>query len=599
MGGALAAAALAARLVLGEAIHVPPWPLSPDGDVVALEGSGKLQADGARIEPIGAGLWRVVPGPGERRVRLRAGAAAVEVEVEPPPGRIVIEAMPERLVKGRDLGAELRIAVLDAASRPDPTAAEPVIACSAGAVRGLAIAGPGRFTARYEVPTSRHPEVAVLTAVSPRCPLCATPRAVGAAVLPLAAAIDLPGHTEPHVQVRVTVGDRTFGPVAANDEGSFKVPVVVPPGVRFGEGVSIDKLGNLQSQVIDLRLPPVNQIACAAWPRVLPADGHASAQIWCVATDVTGRPAPRARLELATALGRASRFEAAGGGLFRARYVAPRGGGGRQDRLMASFPSAGPASRQEVSLELATGAPADVGHALEREPVPLGASVAVRSWARDDRGDALPAPSGPPGGKVGFVAPDRFVARSGPGDWTQLAELRVELPLADKAALLWLRQEGGEWVASARGVDMRPAAGVAVRFGSGAVAVTDARGEARIPARGASETVEAANGLRAAGWAGFGLPVPPFAISRTFAIALAPEAPVDVRAAVRKGVLRWRVQDRSGRVLPGRRVQLQGSGVQLGPVEPDGEGGRCTVAGNGTVAVIDAETGVAAVLEVP
>ncbi len=598
MGGALAAAALAVRLVLGEAIHLPPWPLYPDGEVVALEGPAKLQAEGARTEPLGAGVWRVVPEPGRRRVRLRAGATTVEVEVEPLPGRVEIEATTERMVKGRDRGADLRIAVLDAAGRPDPAAAEPVIACSAGTVGHLEAAGPGRFTARYELPTSRHPEVAVLTAVSPRCPLCATPRAVGTAVLPLAAAIELPGYTEPHVRVTVTVGDRTFGPVAADEAGDFKIPVVVPPGVRFGEGVSVDKLGNRQSQVIDLRLPPVNQIACAAWPRALPADGRATAQIWCVATDVTGQPAPQARLELAAALGRAGRFEPVSGGLFRSLYVAPRGGGGGRDRLVASFPSAGPASRQEVALELATGAPADLGYALEREPVPLGASVPVQSWARDDRGDELPAPAGPPGAQVGFVAPDRFVARSDPGEWTQLAELRAELPPAGKAALLWLRQEGGEWVASARGVDMRPAAGIALRFGSGAAAVTDVRGEARAPARGASETVEAAGGLRAAGWAGFGPPVPPFTLSRTFSIALVPEAAADVRATVKNGFLRWRVQDRSGRVLSGRRVQLESDGVRLGSVEPDGDGGRCKVAGKGTVAVIDSETGVAAVLEV-
>ncbi len=599
MAGTLAAAAIAARLALGEAIHLPPWPLSPDGEVVAVEGSARLDAGGARTESLGGGLWRVLPAPGETRVRLRAGAATIESAVEPPPGRIVIETRPERLVKGRDHGAQLRIAVLDASGNPDGAAAQPVVACSAGAVRDLEAAGPGRFTARYELPPSRHPEVAVLTAVSSRCPLCPTPRAVGAAVLPLAAAIDLPGSTDPHVKVTVTVGDGMFGPVVADENGDFRVPVVVPPGVRFGEGVSVDRLGNRQTQVIDLHLPPVNQIACAAWPRALPADGHSASQIWCVATDATGKPMAQAQLELSARLGRAGGFEPAGGGLFRARYRAPRGGGGGQDRLLCSFPWAGPASRQEVSLALATGAPAELGYALEREPVPFGASKPVRTWCRDDRGDELPAPSGPPGAEVGFVAPDRFVARSGSGDSTQLAELRAVLPVSRQAALLWLRREGDEWVASARSVDMRPAAGIRLRFGSGATAVTDDRGEARAAAGAASETVEAEGGLHAAGWTGFGLPAPPFAIARTFSIALAPEAPVDVWARVQGRVLRWRVQDASGGRLLGRAVHLQANGVRLGAIEADEGGGHCTVAGKGIVAVIDDQSGVAAVVELP
>jgi hypothetical protein len=53
-----------------------------------------------------------------------------------------------------------------------------------------------------------------------------------------------------------------------------------------------------------------------------------------------------------------------------------------------------------------------------------------------------------------------------------------------------------------------------------------------------------------------------------------------------------------GRALPGRTVRLLSSGPTLGPVEADGEGGRCRVEGRGTVSVVDAATGVAAVVEV-
>jgi hypothetical protein len=591
-----AVASAALQLVLADAVHLPPWPLSHDGEVVGAEPD--LAADGARVEPLGGGLYRVAPDAGVQEVRLRAGSATAVAPVEPPAGRIVVRARPERPVKGRDAEVALDLAVLGPRGEPDPGAAPPILTSSAGAVRDLRPVGPGRFTARLEMPAARHPELAVILALSPRCPLCPTPWAVGTAVLPLTGAAVVPGRTDPNVKVTVEIAGRTFGPVVADGAGHFDVPVEVPPGERYGSGVSEDRLGNRRTEVLDLRLPPIVRIACAAWPPALPADGRAGAGVWCVASDARGRPAPGARLELSAQAGRVTRLEPLGEGLFRARYTAPRGRGGGRDRLVAAYPDGGSASRVEVVLSLAPGPPAELGYALDREPVPVGQAIGARTWARDDRGDPLPAPAGPPGSREGFVAPDRFVARAEPGNWVQRAPLRLELPAASAAAALFLRSDGAEWVASARGLDGGPAAGLEIRFGSGARAVTDARGDAREPAVGPSETAVAAGGARAAAWRGFPAAVPPVALERIFEIALGPEAEVDVRASVDGGYLRWKVRDPQGRVLAGRRVRLEASGVRLGTPEPDGEGGRCRAEGQGTATVVDAETGIAAVVEV-
>lgn len=597
MGGALPLLCL--QLAAGARVLLPPWPLSPDGETVAVDPAGAtLSAEGARAEPLGGGLWRVIPHPGAGEVRLRADGAAEVARVEPPPGRIVVRAEPRHPVKGRDAEVALSLEVLDTAGRPDPSAAPPVLACSTGAVRDLAPAGPGRFTARYQPSAARRPEVAVITAVSPRCPLCPTPRAVGAAALPLAARTEVPGRTEPRVQVTVEVAGRRFGPVTADASGRFLVPVEVPPGERFGRGVSVDRLGTRRAEELDLKLPPVRQLACAPWPARLPADGGSEAGIWCVATDTRGRPAPGARLEIAARLGRVSPLSPAGEGLFHARYTAPRGGGGGSDRIAASYPEAGAASTLEIAMELATGAPAELGWSLAREPVPLGSSTAARTWARDARGDPLPAPSGPPGAREGFVAPDRFVARAEPGGWVQRSELRLALPPSSAVTALWLARAGGDWVAVARDVDGRPAAGVPLEFGSGGVVASDSRGEARSSAGGDAETVRAPGGARAAGWSGRSVPPPPAELSAVAEVPLAPDLPVDVRAVVEAGFVRWRITGAEGRALPGRPVRVESSGPRLGPVEPDGEGGRCRAEGRGTVTVVDRQTGLAAVVEI-
>jgi hypothetical protein len=266
--------------------------------------------------------------------------------------------------------------------------------------------------------------------------------------------------------------------------------------------------------------------------------------------------------------------------------------------LRATYPEAGPASHDEVRVALASGPPAEIVARLAREPVPLGATVAAETAVRDVRGDVLGQPSGPPGATVGFVAPDRFVAA--PAGTSQDAELSFTSPPGRDAATLALRAVPGGWVAEARSVDARPVPGARLVFGSGVEATTDARGEARVAGTGPRESVLARLGARAVGFAGAPPPPSPIELTRTIRVALRPPTAVDVLAGVEGGVLRWRIEDGSGRPVPARPVVLRADGVTLGPVERDGEGGKAAVlGGHGLVAVQDAETGVAAVVEVP
>jgi hypothetical protein len=83
-------------------------------------------------------------------------------------------------------------------------------------------------------------------------------------------------------------------------------------------------------------------------------------------------------------------------------------------------------------------------------------------------------------------------------------------------------------------------------------------------------------------------------------VALRPPAPVDVVASVDGKAVRWRVVGLDGRPIPARQILLRSGEVELGPAEADGDGGRAAIRkGHGLVAVVDAASGVAAVVEVP
>ncbi len=588
---------LALALATGPEILVPPWPLSPDGDLVAVRDNAPLTVWRGAVEAVGQGLYRVTPETGAGEVSLASGSARAAALVAPPPGTIALSIRPAAPVKGRDGKIEIDL-VLPDGDAPAFDSVPPEIVASSGRVIEAAPSGPGRFRAVFEPEPTRNPEVVVLLAVSPRCPLCPTPRAIGFAVFPLAAAIDLPGIAEPGARTTIVIAGRTFGPAVASRTGAFSLPVVVPPGAQAGTALTVDAIGNRKTSVVELNLPEVDTLACAAWPHALPADGRSAANVWCVASTPSGQPAPDAKLVISASAGEVSAAAPFREALQRARFRAPLGGGGRYATVSATYPAGGAASKHEISVALSTGAPSEISALVAAEPVPLGASVSASTAVKDARGDVVGAPHGPPGAQAGFVAPDRFVARAEPDGFVQDAALEFALAPGREAASLSLRRDAEGWVAEARTVDARPASGVALRFGSGASVVTNERGVAREPAGGDREWAAAANGARAAGWEGMGAAAASFEIRKTVRVALRPPSDVDVQAWVDGGALRWRVTDAKGHPLTGRRVALRSKGVDIGPAEADEGGGRATIrGGRGTVSVVDLETGVASVVE--
>jgi hypothetical protein len=591
------ALALALAAPPGPALGLPPWPLSPDGELVAAPPGVPLECRGGEAEPVAPGLWRILPAEGAAEVALRAGALEARAAVEPPPGRVIVAWDPPAPVKGRDREVTLALEVRTAAGDLDEGAPAPRLTTSAGRADAPEPAGPGRFRARLELPETRFPEVVALFALVPRCPRCATPRALGAARLPLPAAIVLPGRVDPGVAITVEVGGALFGPVRADAAGRFAVPVVVPPGAARAQARSVSAIGNEKRKPIDLGLPPVPRLACVASPSRLPADGRSRAALACTAFAPDGAPAAGARVELRAGRGavEGARWD---GALLRAAYVAPRGGAGPVE-VVATWKEAGGAGRATVALELVAGPPAAIDWEVAGEPLRPGEAAPAAATARDARGDRL-GEAAALGAARSRLAAGRFTAGSELGDGQERVVLAFALPPSRQAASLALRRAGQGWVAEARDLDGRPAEGVALAFGGGARAATDARGEARAPGAGPSEWVTGPGGLRAAGWSWAPPPEEPFELSREVTVALRPPEAVDVAATLDGRTLRWSIRAPAGAASGARRVLLRSQGVRLGPIEPEREGGRCAVlGGSGPVAVVDEQTGAAAVVVVP
>jgi hypothetical protein len=581
-----------ALVALDAGIGVPPWPLSPDGDAVAVFDDVPLQAEGATVERAVGRVWIVRPEPGRGVVLLKAGGQSTSVPVAAAPGRIRVTFEPAAPVKGRDRSVRILLEVLDRAGAALALAQPPSVSASTGRLGPVAPAGAaGRYEATWQPADSPQPEVLGVVAIAPRCPLCATPLADGVARLPVAAAIELPGKSDPGVLTRVEIAGRTWGPVRADAEGRFSLPVVVPPGARWGLATSQSAVGNERRTKLDLGLSDEPGLHCASWPALLPADGRSEAGIRCVGWSADGGEAALGGLRAAAGRGAISSPSLDGGG-WRARYRAPRGGAG-VDRVTVEAKGSSRA-KAEATVTLAPGPPASIEWRAEGEPAVPGERIRVSAIALDAWGDRLGDATSPDA----VIEAGSLRIQPALGDGAQRLRLRYASPPGGPAASLGLTRDGDAWLASARDAAARPVAGVRLRFGSGLEAVSDSGGAARAPAKGAMETVEGPDGLRAVAWGSAPASAPPLEVGREVRIALRPPGSVDVDAVVEGGWLRWRVRAPDGSALAGRDVRIVSEKVVLGPVERLEDGGRCAIrSGKGTVAVVDEESGATALVE--
>jgi len=630
---ALAAASASAQTleVLG-----PSGPVPPDGFSIAVVKRGRdgapapftspsVSADGAELRPAPPALplqtFLVIPRPNAREVRVRAADAGLRVEqrftVGPPAERIELSLDPPAPVKGRDDHATLTVRLLKPDGSPEAESAPPVLRANVGAIEQVESAGAGVYRARYLLPKTRYPEVAILAALAPWPHPQSVHGVFGRLLVPLATSIDLPGHTEPNAQMSIEIAGARYGPVQAGPDGRFSLPVVVPPGHRFGQGLAVDRFGNKRSAKIDLMLPPTDQLACVLSPSRLPADGVSRSRVLCATSDPYGKPVGSARVLLTARRGTVQGPWPQEGGMLEWLYTAPRTTTFEPDALLATWPAGGPTSREDLEIALEQGPAArlaiDPGERLVHRGGELAVTLSVfDAFDRPRPGATLEArPSAGEIGRVKEVAPSKFALTYVPPEAGEepSANLAVRAygPQGSGPARLAAWIEGGQVHLGVTDLAGLPIAGEKLLAGE-LSATTGADGTAALGA-----VVPGKLEVSDAQWPGlrqtlfildarrlYPAAAPMGTRRESIAVSLAPPTPVNVRLQVEGHRVTYWVEDVHGSLLPNRRVEVSLSGGSRGP-EAEAAGRRSfevATSSRVTVSVADVLTGVTALAEV-
>jgi hypothetical protein len=288
-------------------------------------------------------------------------AAAARTDASP----LQIRAEPGRLLLGTDPAAML---VIEGGATEAPT-----FTASVGEVRDVQAVGAGRFKARFLPPREGWPQVAIVTArVGDR---------FAWTVLPLHGRGVAVAHTRPHASIRVTIAGDAFGPARADSRGDARVPVIVPPGVRFayhGE------------KPLDLRVPPALHVHVVPERASIRAERDEVVPLRILAVSPDGSPRAHAPIELSGTVGELEPIEEIAPGEYVSRWHLAPGVAG-EARVTVRLADEGPS--RTVAIRREPGAPARV-QVEPDEPVAVAGRVhpiALRIRVTDAAANALDA----------------------------------------------------------------------------------------------------------------------------------------------------------------------------------------------------------------
>ncbi len=373
-------------------VHVYTWGRPGQPSAPRVEAS---RGRAGKVEQVQGGLYRFRFHP----PRLdRAGTVGlsspdistrVELPLCPhPAGRIEVETEPEHLLAGQGQKAFMHIRAFDPKGRP--LADLPLeLTVNVGRIESFSDMSEGRYRAVYEPPGDPYPQVAIIMVANPlgaRLDRVAVARVV----IPITARVELPGKTAPGTRVQMRVAGRSFGPVRADGEGRFSLPILVPPGYSEGRATSIDRAGNRKTRTIDLYLPQTNQLGLWAYPRKLPADGRSRSRLLVTTITPFGTPRDLGGVSIHSRKGRIGALRHLATGLYEAYYTAPESVGSGSDRIEVAFPGGGSKSRAAVDVKLLPGPAARVElRAPELLPADGKSAGALEVRVSDARGNPV------------------------------------------------------------------------------------------------------------------------------------------------------------------------------------------------------------------
>lgn len=505
---------------------------------------------------------------------------------------VSLSLTPAAPVKGRDVTAQLEIK-LDT-ERPAP----PVLRANVGSIEAVTRVGPGRFSARYVLPTTRFPEVAIIVAFAPWPHPQSTEGAFGVLRVPIASAVEVPGRAERGAVVTLSIGGVTFGPVTASEQGAFTLPIVVPPGFGVAQSITRDRVGNKRSSSIDLALPPTDQLACVVTPTQVPADGTSKARVLCASSDRYGSPSKGAKVNWKGGRGVLGTARDLGNGVQEWTWTAPADCGTGEERLTATWKQGSVDSSEEVVVGLTPGAVQRVTFEAFDDVAHQGSSWSGTVKAVDRAGRALAGVSiQSPAGVVvtdakGQASLSWLVTSAQPLGARSVRAVAFGPPGREPASVRAFRTDAGigVWVTDLAGL---PVAGQRVVSGT-SVVTTDEQGVGFFPSVSASE-------VHHGDWPGLsvqldgGLEAYRPEVSTSAEILVAPPVPVNVRVQRDASGVTWWVESSTGAVLEGRRVELRDA---TGARQLVSRGRSSAQVARGLVSVTDLDSRVSAVIEV-
>ena len=183
-----------------------------------------------------------------------------------------LSAQPPQLILGKDSGADLEVEA--------PSGAKVAFSTSVGTITGAQRQG-SVVRARFNAPPLRVPSVALVLAQIDD----GNDRELRWLSIPLTGSDTMVIETRPGSKVEAVAGGRVLGQGSALDDGTVRLPMLVPPGVRTAVLKITDKLGNTTEKPLDLAPPPFSRVRLAAGRKQLSAEQ----ENWLRISGVIGR----------------------------------------------------------------------------------------------------------------------------------------------------------------------------------------------------------------------------------------------------------------------------------------------------------------------